>query len=90
MKKLLSAFLLSFTLLLAACSVSTEDLAKEVQANMEQKFAGEGIRITSFMLTKKGGNEYAGVLETAEPNGEFTYSVKVIYDGSSFTWEIVQ
>lgn len=42
------------------------------------------------MLVEKGNNEYSGVLETTETNGEFTYTVKVIYDGETFTWEIIQ
>lgn len=73
---------------LAACSLSTEDLATEVQKSMEEKFKGEGIVIKSLILTKKGGNIYSGILETKEPNGEFTYTVEVIYDGNNMQWEI--
>jgi len=86
---LFKQFLFALSLmLLTACSVSTEDLAKDVQASMEEKFKGENITIKSFMLTHKGGNEYKGILETKEPNGEFVYSVEVIYDGKAFSWEI--
>ncbi len=77
-----------FATLLAACSFSTEDLAEEVKSDMEERFEGERIEIESLILTHKGGNEYKGVLETQEPYGEFTYSVDVIYDGQSFSWEI--
>jgi hypothetical protein len=71
-----------------ACSVSTEDLAAEVQQDMEETLSDQGIKIKSFHLTKRGGNEYKGILETIEPHGEFTYSVEVIYDGKMFSWEV--
>ena len=70
------------------CSLSTEDLAVQVQADMEKTLSDSGIKVKSFILTKKGGNEYKGILETIEPLGEFTYSVEVIYDGKMFTWEV--
>ena len=70
------------------CSVSTEDLAVEVQADMEKTLGESGIKVKSFGLTKKGGNEYKGILKTIEPHGEFTYSVEVIYDGKMFSWEV--
>jgi hypothetical protein len=41
-------------------------------------------------LTKKSGNEYNGIFETTEPNGAFTYSVEVIYDGNNMTWKIIE
>ena len=89
MKKL-KIFLATILIAIAAasCSLSTEDLATEVQKSMEVKFKPEEINITSFVLTKKGGNEYSGVLDTKEPNGEFTYIVQVIYDGENMTWEV--
>jgi len=70
------------------CSLSTEDLSSQVQADMEKTLAERDIKIKSFGLTKKGGNEYKGILETIEPFGEFTYTVEVIYDGNMFAWEI--
>lgn len=88
-KQLFLVSVLSVAAVLAACSPSTEDLAREVQTNMEEKLSGEQIEIIGFMLTHKGGNEYRGILETKEPHGEFTYSVEVIYDGRAFSWEIV-
>lgn len=75
-------------LLVAGCSLSTEELAVEVQKSMEEKFEPENINIESLILTEKGGNVYSGILETKEPNGEFTYTVEVIYDGENMTWEI--
>ncbi len=71
-------------------TLSTEELTKQVRANIEEKSKGTGIQVRSLMLTKKGGNEYSGILETMEPNGRFTYRIEVLYDGKSFTWELKQ
>jgi len=70
------------------CSLSTEDLAVQVQADMEKSLADKGIKVKSFLLIKKGENAYKGILTTIEPLGEFTYSVEVIYDGKMFSWEL--
>jgi hypothetical protein len=59
---------------------------------MEETWEKEGItgmKIESFMLTHKGGNEYSGILETIEDGESFKYTVQVIYDGDNMTWEIV-
>jgi hypothetical protein len=55
-----------------------------------EQFKNNSIKIKSLILTKKSGNEYNGVLETSEPNGEFKYTVEVIYDGNNMTWKIVE
>ena len=77
--------------LLIGCSPSTEDLAKDVRANIskqfEDQFPGQ-IEIISLDLVHKGGNEYTGILETNEPNGKFTYAVDVVSDGERFSWEL--
>lgn len=90
MKKLRAVIaVLILSVILGACSsVSTDELAKIVMKSMEQKFTQEDISIKSFILTKKAGNEYAGILETKEPNGEFTYNVEVISDGKNMQWQI--
>lgn len=87
LKAILAAILISVATV--SCSLSTDDLAIEVQKSMEEKFKPEGIIVKSLLLTKKGGNVYSGILETKEPNGEFTYTVEVIYDGENMTWEII-
>lgn len=69
--------------------MSSDDLEQEVKKSMVEKFEGEHIRIKNFGLVHEAGNEYSGILDTDEENGSFTYKVKVIYDGSSFAWEIV-
>ena len=50
LKKLLVTAVLGAVLV--GCSVSTEDLAAEVQANMAEMLAERNIEITSFALTR--------------------------------------
>jgi archaellum component FlaG (FlaF/FlaG flagellin family) len=80
------------SIIITSCSLSTNDLAKEVEKSMKEseQFKTNSIAIKSLILTKKQGNEYSGILETSEPNGAFTYSVEVIYDGNNMTWKIIQ
>ena len=88
LKRYLSILFLVF---LFSCKLSTDELADEVKISMNEtwKEAGiTGIKIESFMLTHKGGNEYSGILETDEDGESFTYSVDVIYDGENMQWEI--
>jgi hypothetical protein len=94
MKKIIRFFtvLIFASIIFTSCSLSTNDLAKEVEKNMleSEQFKTNSIKIKSLILTKKSGNEYDGILETLEPNGNYTYSVEVIYDGENFTWKIVE
>ncbi len=91
MKKTKLLFAVLFAVIsLVSCKLSTEDLTKEVKKSMTEskQFKENSIKINSLILTKKSGNEYDGVLQTTEPNGEFTYKVAVVYDGNNMTWEI--
>ena len=94
MKKIIRFFVaIIFTsVVFTSCGLSTNDLAKEVEKSMKEseQFKTNSIKINSLILTKKSGNEYTGVLKTSEPNGEFTYSVEVVYDGNNMTWKIVE
>lgn len=92
-KTLTRSFLLIFaTLLFTACSLSTEQLAEEVKKDMSNsaEFKERGITVKEFTLVHKADNEYNGLLKTTEPNGEFTYTVDVVYDGESFTWKVLE
>lgn len=80
---------LLLTVFLTACSPSTDELTEQVKHSMEEKFKSSGISIGNLILTKKGGAEYTGILQTKEPNGSFTYNVEVVYDGKSFTWKVI-
>ena len=74
-----------------SCSLSTNELAEEVKISMNETWKNEGatgIKIESFLLTHKGGNEYTGILETNEEGEKFKYTVQVIYDGENMQWEI--
>lgn len=76
-----------------SCSLSTNELAEEVKISMNETWKNEGvtgIKIESFLLTHKGGNEYTGLLETNEDGEKFKYTVQVIYDGENMQWEIVE
>ncbi|MCC7300654.1 MAG: hypothetical protein IT583_06210 [Verrucomicrobia bacterium] len=80
--------------LLTGCGASTETLAKEVRASVEETFAKnpdlKDAQIKTFMLVHKGGKQYAGVLE-GEINGEpLNLSIDVTYDGKAFMWKIVE
>lgn len=88
LKTFFLATALVFMLFLSGCAASTEDLATEVRSSIEEKVKAEGIKVEDFSLSHKGGNEYKGILETKEANGNFTYAVDVVYDGNTFTWEI--
>lgn len=88
LRKLSAAVLIAIAT--TACSVSTESLTQQVRSKLEETYKAKGIQIKSFLLTKKGGNEYTGVLETQEPSGAFTYKVEVVCDGKNITWQVKQ
>jgi hypothetical protein len=84
---------LGILFIISSCSLSTDELAEEVKMSMEETWEKEGItgmKIESFMLTHKGGNEYSGILETIEDGESFKYTVQVIYDGDNMNWEIIE
>jgi hypothetical protein len=93
MKILLVNMFLGILFVISSCSLSTDELAEEVKMSMEETWEKEGItgmKIESFMLTHKGGNEYSGILETIEDGESFKYTVQVIYDGDNMNWEIIE
>ena len=92
LKGLSTSLFIVVLLFITSCNLSTSELAEEVKASMEETWDNEGltgIKIESFMLTHKGGNEYSGILNTNEDGEKFTYSVDVIYDGENMQWEII-
>ena len=92
LKGLSKSLFIVVVLFFTSCNLSTSELAEEVKASMEETWDNEGltgIKIESFMLTHKGGNEYSGILNTNEDGEKFTYSVDVIYDGENMQWEII-
>lgn len=91
-KPLLASLTLALSLSLSGCGTSTEDLAEEVRSNMAETFAQDAttrhIKIKDFTLIHEDGKKYKGLLKTSENGTEFTYSVDVTYDGSSFIWQV--
>ena len=94
MNKYLIMFVALFLLTACEFRLSNERLASQVIVSMEESsaFTDANISVDSLILTRNSAesNTYTGVLETSEPWGNFTYRVKVTYDGDYFTWEIVQ
>ncbi len=85
--KLLTVLFFIFSLSSCEDRLSNSELSEEVKRSMvENGISG----IKSFYLTREGkeSNKYKGILKTTEPNGDFTYTVDVIYDGEAFTWEV--
>ncbi|MHC6202835.1 hypothetical protein ACYULU_06535 [Breznakiellaceae bacterium SP9] len=86
------AALMVSSLLVFSCKLSTADLAKEVQAHMIETWEKDGtpIKITKDLsLVKKTDTEYSGLV-TLSSNGETEEArVRVVYDGESFEWELV-
>ena len=93
MKNLSKSLFILMLLFATACSLSTNELAEEVKISMQETWKNEGvigIKIESFLLTHKGGNEYSGILETNKEGEKSKYTVHVIYDGENMQWEIIE
>ena len=102
MKKLI--LLLLFIPIVFSCEqrMSTEELREQVKQNMIETFAEDDetkISIQKLHLVHKGDNSYEGWADVIIENQplenirvdkiiEYRYSVEVIYDGESFTWEL--
>ena len=78
-----------FALILASCDarLSTQQLTEEVLTSMGETL-DDSISIDSLIITRDSNesNTYTGILVTSEPNGEFTYTVAITYDGENMTW----
>ena len=57
-----------------------------------EAFSTANINVDSLIITRDSAesNTYTGILQTSEPNGSFTYSVEVTYDGENMTWRVVE
>ena len=90
-----SLTMILFIFLLSSCEdrLSTSELTKQVKEHMMGEggnYKEKNIKINSFLLTRESNdsNKYIGIMKTSEPNGDFTYTVNVTYDGESFRWEV--
>lgn len=88
MKKYLILFCAIFVIAACGTRLSNSELTSQVISGLEEGYAGMDINIESLILTRESSesNIYTGVMKTTEPNGSFTYTVKVIYDGENITW----
>ena len=82
-----------FAITLASCDarLSTEQLTQQVLISMGETL-DDSISIDSLIITRDSNesNTYTGILETSEPNGAFTYTVAVTYDGENMTWRVLE
>lgn len=92
MKIFISLFLF-LAFLFSGCSMSTNQLANEVQQNIKESWEEANIfdefKITDLLLANKSGNEYSGILEFDADGESFKVDIEVIYDGDTFKWNIV-
>ena len=69
--------------------LNNQQLTDQIVVSMEETFAAQKVSVDSLIITRTSSesNVYTGVLQTSEPNGNFTYSVAITYDGENFTWQ---
>ena len=93
MNKYLILFFAVFALTACDTRLSRLDLTSEVIKSMEgsEGFSAANINVDSLIITRDSAesNGYTGILQTSEPNGSFTYSVEVTYDGENMTWRVL-
>jgi hypothetical protein len=95
MKRKVIGLIVFFTfcsLIVLGCGVSTEDLAKQVKASIEETYKEKGlnIKIEDFTLVKKSKKEYRGILKISGYGEKQTVAVNVTVDGENLIWEIEQ
>jgi hypothetical protein len=92
MNKYLITLVAVFALTACDTRLGTADLTSQVITSMEETFTGQNINVDSLIITRDSSesNIYTGILETTEPGGNFTYSVKVTYDGENMTWRVIE
>ncbi|MDC3063695.1 hypothetical protein OA253_03680 [Alphaproteobacteria bacterium] len=90
-----SLSIILFIFFLSSCEdrLSTSELTEQVKEHMMGdggNYKEKNIKIDTFLLTRESNdsNKYKGIMKTTEPNGNFTYTVDVTYDGETFTWEV--
>jgi len=83
-------FLAFCSLIVLGCGVSTEDLAKQVRASIEETWKEQGvkIKIDDLTLIKKSKTEYKGILNVSAYGEKQTLTVNVTVDGKNLMWQI--
>ena len=75
---------------LTGCGPSTEDIAEQVKVSMSEKLGKEQIKVESVSLVHEDGNKYVGIAKLSAKGENKEVSIKVVCDGESFQWEIVE
>jgi uncharacterized protein YcfL len=92
MKKYLILLCAIFVITACDSRLSSTDLTTQVISSMNTSefFVSSSIKVDSLIITRDSEttNKYTGILQTSEPNGSFTYSVSITYDGENFTWQV--
>lgn len=89
-KYLLIAFVAA---VLCSCAMSVEDVAKEVREDIEaqwEKELGEDVSVSEIILVHEGGNNYSSIVDISVGIETARYSLKVVYDGDAYTWELFE
>jgi len=76
-------------LTLLSCRISTEELARQVQEAMVERWVGEGrdIRVVNgLVLVSRGGNDHTGLITLSYWGESFDLEVEVVFDGRNFIW----
>ncbi|MDR0814292.1 MAG: hypothetical protein LBN37_00910 [Bacteroidales bacterium] len=84
------SIVLVICVILSSCSVSTEQIRREVLSSINEEFQNQelDISIQNFILVHEGGNHYKGILTTNEDGEIFKYEVAVVCDGTNYQWKI--
>jgi hypothetical protein len=91
-KLLVGLSMIGFLLFLSvSCGISTEDLAKQVQANYVSNWKEQEIPITitkDLVLVKKSNTEYTGLMTVSAYGETEQVTVNVVVDGKHFVSQI--
>jgi len=92
---LITLFFIGFT---SSCSMSSEDIAKELGPEIVKNICEDmdinedDITLKECVLTHESGNKYTGVLKTRYDGFTQTFDIKVTYESSgnyTFIWELI-
>jgi len=74
--------------------LSVATLRDRVSASIQSTWAGnpktKDVHLKSFSLTRRGGDDYDGLVVAEIAGKEFNYNADVTYDGKMFRWKLRQ
>ena len=89
-KKIGLLFLVIFVFAFFSCGISTEELAKQVQASVIKRYKEDNSEIIfnqNLILVHKAGNEYTGGADVSLDGNQMRISINVLSDGKSYSAE---